>query len=309
MVDHYRSLEEVQLSQSWLTIGTFDGVHLGHQRIIRSLVDQAHQHQLPAAVVTFHPHPTLVLRGGQSSYYLTLPEKRAQLLGEIGVDVVVTHPFTRKTSRLTAKEFVSRLHRRLHFSQLWIGHDFALGKDRKGNAERLRELGNESGFILKKIPALSLDGKLVSSSLIRRLLREGNVSQAAEYLGRPFSLPGEVIPGDSRGKNLGFPTSNLDVPEDLVALSPGVYACYVEMEGKSWQAVTNIGYRPTFGGQEERTHIEAHLLDFNQEIYGKEMELFFVERLRPEKKFSQVSELQSQIRKDILRARQIFQEN
>jgi len=308
-MEHYKGLDKVRLDSSWVTIGTFDGVHLGHQQIVAGLVEHAHQAGQPAVVITFHPHPKIVLGRESRPFYLTLPEKRAQLLGEIGVDVVVTHPFTRKTSRLTAKEFVSRLHRRLHFSQLWIGHDFALGKDRKGNAERLRELGNESGFILKKIPALSLDGKLVSSSLIRRLLREGNVSQAAEYLGRPFSLPGEVIPGDSRGKNLGFPTSNLDVPEDLVALSPGVYACYVEMEGKSWQAVTNIGYRPTFGGQEERTHIEAHLLDFNQEIYGKEMELFFIERLRPEKKFSQVSELQSQIRKDILRARQIFQEN
>lgn len=306
MTAHYSSLTDIQLIESWLTIGTFDGVHLGHQHLVRSLVARAHADNLPAVVVTFHPHPTLVLRGGKSSHYLTLPEKRAELLGELGVDFVITHPFNREVSQLTADEFIARLHKSLAFSHLWIGHDFALGKDREGNPERLGELGQQYGFEVKQISAYQLDGEVVSSSLIRDLLRAGEAENAAHYLGRPFSVRGEVIGGDQRGKSLGFATANLDVPDQMVGLSRGVYACRALVSGTTHLAVTNIGYRPTFDQPGGVPRIEAHLLDFEQDIYGQTMELFFLSRLRGEKKFDEIQELQDQVQRDITLARKIL---
>ncbi len=307
MTAHYSSLTDIQLSESWLTIGTFDGVHLGHQQLVRSLVDQAHAENLPAVVVTFHPHPTLVLRGGKKTHYLTLPEKRAELLGELGVDFVITHPFNREVSQLTAGEFIARLYKSLAFSHLWIGHDFALGKDREGNPERLGVLGQQYGFEVKQISAYQLDGEVVSSSLIRGLLRAGDAEEAAHYLGRPFSVRGEVIGGDQRGKSLGFATANLYVSDQMVGLSRGVYACRARVSGAIHPAVTNIGYRPTFDQSGGVPRIEAHLLDFKQEIYGQTMELFFLSRLRGEKKFKEIQELKDQVQKDIALARKILE--
>jgi riboflavin kinase/FMN adenylyltransferase len=306
MTAHYSSLTDIQLAESWLTIGTFDGVHLGHQQLVRSLVEQAHAESMPAVVVTFHPHPTLVLRGGRNAHYLTLPEKRAELLGELGIDFVITHPFNKEVSQLTAGEFIARLHKSLAFNHLWIGHDFALGKDREGNPERLGELGQQYGFEVKQISAYQLDGEVVSSSLIRALLRDGDAEGAARYLGRPYSVQGEVIGGDQRGKSLGFATANLDVSDQMVGLNRGVYACQALISGTIHPAVTNIGYRPTFDQPGGAPRIEAHLLDFEQDIYGQIMELFFLSRLRGEKKFDEIQELQDQVQRDITLARKIL---
>jgi riboflavin kinase/FMN adenylyltransferase len=245
----------------------------------------------------------LVLKDETRPYYLTLPEKRAQLLGDLGVDLVLTYPFSRETTLMSPEEFISQLHHRLGFSELWVGYDFALGKDRQGTPARLREIGKEYGFALHEIPAFYQEGELVSSSRIRNKIRNGLLKEAAQLLGRPFEISGEVIAGENRGKSLGFATSNLDVDPEMVDIKPGVYACRALVDGESFSAVTNIGYRPTFGEDLTAPRIEAHLLDFSRELYGQEMDLVFIERLRDEMKFDQVNDLVEQIRRDVEQTR------
>jgi len=305
-MQHINRLNALTLERSWLTIGTFDGVHLGHQQIIKALVEGSRAEDLPAVVVTFFPHPQLVLKEESRPFYLTLPETRARLLGQLGVDYVYTWPFDRETSQLSAREFVSRLYDQFHFEKLLIGYDFALGKDREGNAEVLRSIGREIGYSVEQIPPYYFQGSLVSSSRIREQLREGNVRKAAALLGRDFEVTGKVIHGDDRGKSLGFATCNLEVHPQLVNLKPGVYACKAEIQGDIWKAVTNIGFRPTFGEDLESPRIEAHLLDFSGDLYGKQVRLTFVEHLRDEKKFAEVSDLIAQIQRDINQTRQIL---
>ncbi|MGB2962989.1 MAG: bifunctional riboflavin kinase/FAD synthetase [Anaerolineales bacterium] len=307
-MQHFHNVEEIQLEDSWLTIGSFDGVHLGHQQIIHALVAQAHKNKQPAVVVTFHPHPLLVIKEETRPFYLTLPEKRAQYLAELGVDFILTYNFSKETSLLSAEAFIRVLHQQLHFSQLWVGYDFALGKNREGTPDRLKELGGLFGYELMEIPPFYVKEELVSSSRIRRSIREGNMREAAAFLGRPFQISGRVISGENRGKSLGFPTSNLEVPEEMVNIKPGVYACQADVQGKSWKAVTNIGFRPTFGGGIESPRIEAHLLDFSRDIYGEQISLGFIDRLRDEMKFDQVSALTAQIQSDIDQTLQILKE-
>jgi riboflavin kinase/FMN adenylyltransferase len=301
-MQHFHNVEEIHLEQSWLTIGSFDGVHLGHQQIIHDLIKGAHDNGLPAVVVTFHPHPQLIIKEEGRPFYLTLPTKRAQLLGDLGVDIVLTYPFSRETSQMRAEEFIALLHQRLQFSRLWVGYDFALGRNREGDPAFLKNLGQQFGYTLKEILPYSIDGELVSSSRIRKSIREGEVREAAAYLGRSFEVTGTVVVGADRGKSLGFATSNLDVPQEMVDIKPGVYACLTDVDGQTWKAVTNIGFRPTFGEGLLSPRIEAHLLGFSGNLYGEELNLRFVERLRDEMKFDQVSDLQAQIKVDIAQA-------
>ena len=307
-MQHFHNVEEIRLEQSWLTIGSFDGVHLGHQQIIHDLVKGAHDNGQPAVVVTFHPHPQLIIKKEQRPYYLTLPEKRAQLLGDLGVDIVLTYPFSKETSQMRAEEFIALLHRRLQFSRLWVGYDFALGRNREGDPAYLKNLGQKYGYTLKEILPYSIDGELVSSSRIRKSIREGDVREAAAYLGRSFEITGTVIIGANRGKSLGFATSNLDVPQEMVDIKPGVYACLTDVDGQTWKAVTNIGFRPTFEEGILFPRIESHLMGFSGNLYGEELSLRFIERLRDEMKFDQVSALQAQIKVDIDQALHIFEE-
>jgi riboflavin kinase/FMN adenylyltransferase len=305
-MQHIRDLNEVKLDRSWLTIGSFDGVHLGHQQIIQSLVKGAKQAGVPSVVVTFFPHPQFILRGESRPYYLTLPEKRAQLLAELGVDYVFTYPFDQRISRLSARDFVSSLFEDFHFRELLIGYDFALGKDREGDSDLLQEIGGELGYNVRVIPPFLVKDKLVSSSLIRSKIREGDVRLANTLLGREFSISGQVIKGEDRGKSLGFATCNLDVHSQVVNIKSGVYASRGLVSGRLWPAVTNIGFRPTFGEDLSTPRIEAHLLDFSGDLYGQEVELFFVDRLRDEMKFSLVDDLIDQIKQDVSKTRLIL---
>jgi len=305
-MQHYHDFKKISLKESLVTIGSFDGVHIGHQQIIRSLVDQAHQAGKPAVVVTFHPHPQLVLKDETRPYYLTLPEKRAHLLGDLGVDFVLTYPFTKDTSRMSPVDFISQLYEHLKFSELWVGYDFALGKDRLGTPSHLREIGQEFDYSVHEIPAYYHKEELVSSSLIRNEIRTGEIQEAAELLGRPFEISGEVIKGEKRGKSLGFATANLQVHPAIVDIKSGVYACRAIVSGKTYSAVTNIGYRPTFGEDLITPRIEAHLLDFSGDIYGDRLDLIFIDRMREEMKFVNVSDLIVQIRSDVEQAREIL---
>jgi riboflavin kinase/FMN adenylyltransferase len=305
-MQHISDLNQLNLKDCWLTIGSYDGVHLGHQQIIEPLVQGAHQSGLPAVVVTFHPHPMLVIQEQNRPFYLTLPEKRARILGELGVDYVLTYPFTNDTSLMSAKDFVSALHDRSRFSCLWIGHDFALGRDREGDSDRLRELGDKFGYSLHQSSPYFFKEELISSSLIRNKIRDGLIEEANQLLGRTFEISGIVIAGENRGKSLGFATSNLDVPLEVVDIKPGVYACWAEVQGERWKAVTNIGFRPTFDDGLTSPRIETHLLGFSGDLYGEELHLQFVDRLRDEMKFDQVSDLQVQVKMDITEAERIL---
>ena len=307
-MQYYTDLKDLHLENSWLTIGSYDGVHLGHQQIIHPLVEGAHQKRIPAVVVTFHPHPQLVINDEDRPFYLTLPDQRARIISDLGVDFIVTYPFTKETSRLRAEEFMLSIYNQLHFSNLWIGHDFTLGRDREGNADLLKKIGKNLGYQVHEVPPFLYGKDVVSSSLIRRKLRNGEIQAANELMGRDLEIYGKVIKGDSRGKSLGFATSNLDVPNEVVDVKPGVYACWAEVQGEYWKAVTNIGFRPTFGGGLLSPRMEAHLLDFSQDLYGEIMGLRFVKRIRDEMKFDQVSDLQAQISEDINKAQHILGE-
>ena len=305
-MQHIHDLNEVKLDHSWLTIGSSDGVHQGHQQIIHSLVGGAKQAGVPSVVVTFFPHPQFILRGESRPYYLTLPEKRAQLLAELGVDFVFTYPFDQRISRLSARDFILSLFEDFHFKELLIGYDFALGKDREGDSDLLQKIGGELGYDVRVIPPFKIADKLVSSSLLRSMIREGDVRLANTLLGREFSISGQVIKGDDRGKSLGFATCNLDVHSELVNIKSGVYASRGLVSGKLWPAVTNIGFRPTFGEDLSTPRIEAHLLDFSGDLYGQDVELFFVDRLRDEMKFPLVDDLIDQIKQDVSITRHIL---
>ncbi len=305
-MQHYHNLTDIQLEKSFVSIGSFDGVHLGHQQIIQDLVDKAGRAKIPAAVITFHPHPQLIIHDEKRPYYLTMPEQRAALLGQMGIDFILTYPFDKAISSMPAEEFVTTLQERFQFSELWVGYDFALGKNREGNSTRLKELGERLSFEVHEIPAFKHQGEIVSSSGIRRKIRIGDVKSAAALLGRPFEIRGEVIKGDNRGKSLGFATSNLSVSQEMVDIKPGVYACQAEIQGEILKAVTNIGFRPTFGQGVDSALIEAHLLDFSRDLYGQQLSLRFIDRLRDEKKFEQVNDLIQQIKVDIDLARGIL---
>lgn len=295
---HYRSLEEVNLQNSWLTVGVFDGVHRGHQQIIRKLTAGAHANGAPAVVLTFDPHPASVL-GGREIKCLTLPEERADLLAQLGVDVVITERFTRELSTVTAHEFMSRLKRHLGLTQLLIGYDFALGKGREGNATRLTEIGSELGYRVEVVPALSDESGVISSTAIRKLIEVGNVAEANQLLGHPYSLHGPVIHGDARGRTIDVPTANIAYSDQKMIPARGIYACWAYLRNEKYRAATNIGINPTFTPEKETPNVEAHLLNFREEIYAEDLRLEFVARLRDELRFDSVEALLEQIWKDI----------
>jgi riboflavin kinase/FMN adenylyltransferase len=303
---HYRSLEEVSLLSSWLTIGVFDGVHRGHQEILKNLTAGAHQNGAPAVVLTFWPHPAVVLGKRYDLKTLTTPEERADLLGAQGVDAVITHPFTPDFAKLSAKEFMRLVTRRLGLHSLWIGHDFALGHNRSGNLERLTELGKEFGYSVQAIGPVRNGEDVLSSSLIRKRIREGNVSRAAENLGRYYALSGPVIHGDGRGRKINIPTANIDYPKDKVIPANGVYACWAWIGEEKYPAAINIGINPTFTPDKQTPNVEAHILDFERDLYDQELKLEFVKYLRQELKFDSVEALLEKIHEDIVETRGIL---
>ena len=305
-MQHFWSLNDVQLENTWLTIGSFDGVHCGHQRVARELVTGAHQNDAPAVVLTFYPHPATVLRGYDYPFYLTSPEERATLLGELGVDIVITLPFDEKVVETSARDFMVKLHEHLNIYHVRVGYDFALGKDRLGTPEFLRELGEELGYSLKRTEPLILDDDVVSSSRIRFMLGAGQVDQAARLLGRNYCLEGKIIVGDRRGASLGFPTANMSIWSEQAIPAAGVYVCKAEVRGQTWQAVTNIGVRPTFEFQPVPPRVEAHLLDFDDDIYGEKLSIEFLKRLRGEQRFPDIDALVTQIQTDVQQARQML---
>ena len=302
-------LEELQSfapeKKTALTIGVFDGVHLGHQHLLRKLIEQATQEELMPGVVTFDRHPEEVLSPDKKLIYLTDLEQRKELIRASGIPLIVTLSFTPELSQLTAREFIQLLREYLKLRLLVMGPDFALGRNREGNLETLRALGRELGFKVLPVPPFEIEGEVVRSTLIRQALVHGELKKVAKLLGRNFTLRGKVVPGADRGKELGFPTANI-WPNSLKVLPPdGVYATRVRVGEKMFPSVTNIGVRPTFGGGER--WIEVHIPDFQGDLYGKKLSLEFVERLRGELRFATPEDLKSQIAKDVSKAQTIIE--
>jgi riboflavin kinase/FMN adenylyltransferase len=305
-MQHLRSLSPLHLTGAWVTIGSFDGVHRGHQALIRELVDGARAAGRPSVVVTFFPHPAKVLRGLDGPFYLTHPDRRAELLTELGVNVIVTLDFTRELAALSAEAFMEGLAAHLGVERLLVGQDFALGRGREGTVTRLTEIGRRLGYSLGVFQPVLDDQDVVSSSQIRALLQTGEVARAARLLGRCYRVQGKVVPGDGRGRTIGIPTANLSIWDEQVLPAGGVYATRTLVEGILYPSVTNIGFRPTFENGPASARVETHVLELNRDLYGLELDLEFVERLRPEKRFPSVDDLIHQIHSDIQRAREVL---
>lgn len=306
MPRHVSSLTDAGLQGAWVAVGSFDGVHRGHQALIGRLVEQAHAAGDPAAVVTFFPHPAVLLRGLESPFYLTDPQERAELLGALGVDAVITLPFDRELAALTAREFMLRLRQHLGLRRLWVGPDFALGRARQGTVPVLREIGDDLGYAVDVIETIVTDGGPISSSLIRERLAQGDMAQVNRMLGRRYTLRGPVEHGDARGHGMGIPTANLVPWEQRLLPAAGVYATWAYIGNARIPAVTNIGTRPTFENSPVRPRIEAHLLDFSGDLYDQPMRLEFLDFIRPERRFPSPQELLAQIGRDVQTAREVF---
>jgi riboflavin kinase/FMN adenylyltransferase len=302
---HASSLDELDLQNCWLTIGVFDGVHRGHQQIIKKLTAGAHQAKAPAVVLTFWPHPASVL-GDIEVKCLTSPDERAELLFDLGVDVVITQTFDRSVANTSARDFAELLTRHLGLKQLFMGYDFALGKGREGNSARLTEIGRELGYSVEVISAVSDESGVISSTEIRKLVDVGDVEEAARLLGHSYSLHGPVIHGDGRGRAIGIPTANIDYSKDKVIPSNGIYACRAYLDGVKYLSMTNIGTNPTFTPDKQTSNVEAYLLDFDRDIYEQDLKVEFVKRLRDEVKFSSVDALLSQIELDVQQGRKLL---
>jgi riboflavin kinase/FMN adenylyltransferase len=305
-MQHYQSLGDVQLKRAWLSIGSFDGVHRGHQTIIAGLVSGASQNDAPSVVITFFPHPAVVLRNIKDPYYLTTPEERAAILGDLGVDVVITYPFDLKVAAMSAREFIQDLVSHLGLEHLSVGYNFALGHNREGDIPTLKRLGEEYGYTLSVVPPVKNGGEVISSSQIRGQLSEGNIEAASKLLGRPYRITGKVIRGDARGHSLGIPTANMEVWAERALPKEGVYVCLAHVDGATLKAVANVGVRPTFEHMPVPTRLEAHLLDFDGDLYGRQLSLDFVTRIRDEQKFPSVQALIAQINQDIDNTRKLL---
>jgi riboflavin kinase / FMN adenylyltransferase len=280
-----------------ITVGTFDGVHRGHQGVISLMRKRADEQGLRVVVVTFDPHPQIVLSkpGREPLALLTTIEERCERLARVGVDDVVVIPFTREFAQTTADVFIRRLVSMIDVQHFFIGHDHAFGKDRGGNEELLRHLGAELGFAVEQIPPLQTGGIVVSSTLVRATLKDGNVELAAEMLGSPYTVRGKVVQGDGRGRTLGIPTANV-TPTDPHKLLPGrgVYVVSATIDGAEVVGMANIGVRPTFTEDTAPT-LEVHFLQFDNDIYQATLDVQFHKRLRGEQKFGSRDEFLAQL--------------
>ncbi|MFW6324604.1 MAG: bifunctional riboflavin kinase/FAD synthetase [Desulfovibrionales bacterium] len=302
-----RSLQEFTPPQAGtcVTIGNFDGVHRGHQKLIQRVREKSRSKGLVSTIVTFDPHPLRVLLNRKTPPFITLTEQKLELIAGMGIDLTLCLPFTRDLAALQPEDFVrTYLLDGLNMKELVVGYDYAFGKNRKGNFQVLKELGERYGYRTEQVDPVLVDGAIVSSTRIRDMVEAGMVWEVYPLLGRYYRVSGQVIHGRDRGgKLLGFPTANLQLVDELFP-KPGVYAVWTEVEGKIHPAVANIGYNPTFGN--EVISVEVHILEFQSMIYEQTINIHFVQRLRDEKKFSGLDELIAQIRKDIQLARTIL---
>jgi riboflavin kinase/FMN adenylyltransferase len=299
----FQGVTEARELAGWaLALGNFDGVHLGHQALFAEARSHGH-----AAALTFQPHPGKVLQPDLAPKLITLLPRKLELCEAWGLGAVVVQPFTRDYARTPPADFEAALLDTLGARHLVVGWDFTYGAARAGTVDTLREAASRRGAQVHVVAPVTVDGVVASSSKVREYILEGRVSAARRLLGRPFDLDGTVVRGQGRGRGLGFPTANVDTPNELRP-APGVYAIRVRLREESeglWRpGVANIGVKPTFGGSE--VTIEAHLLDFSGDLYGKELRVQFLDRLRPERRFGSAAELAGQIKRDVEDARSVI---
>lgn len=289
---------------SAITIGNFDGVHLGHQKILRRVLDRARAEDRMCAVLTFHPHPSRILRPEAAPPLLQTLEQRLAAVGDLGVDAVLVARFDPALAKLSPEDFVRQfLVDAMRAKVVLIGGNFRFGHRQAGDANLLAQLGRRWEFDVEIVPPVTADGVIVSSTAIRNALREGRLDDARLMLGRPFALAGKIQPGTGQGRKLVVPTLNLATEQELLPKN-GVYATEALVGGKTYRAATNVGVRPTFDGA--RTTIESHLFDFNEILANGDLEVRFWSRLRDERKFSGPAELREQVLRDIDQAKEYF---
>ncbi|MFH1985531.1 MAG: bifunctional riboflavin kinase/FAD synthetase [Pseudomonadota bacterium] len=291
-----------------VTIGNFDGVHIGHQALFHEVVETADRLDGKSVAITFEPHPMRVLDPDGHPALITLFEQKSELIRTAGIDVLLAIPFTRQFSSIPAREFVTELLvKRIGMKAIIIGNDYAFGKNREGNIDRLKEWGAELNYevrVVGWIQGPQNGGHRISSTKIRQLIMDGDMDRAQKLLGRHYQVRGDVAHGRDRGgRLLGFPTANITLQDELCPKT-GVYAVTVELDGVTYQGVANIGFSPTF--DDHLFTVEVHLFDFNRDIYGKKLRVNFIERLRDEIRFSGLEQLSEQIKLDVIRAREIL---
>lgn len=293
-----------RLKKPIVTIGMFDGFHRGHQYILRKVIARAKKSKGTSLVVTFHPHPLKVLNPAASALMLTSIDHRLELIGKLGIDVCLVITFTKKFSRLSADEFVKAiLVSKIEAHTVMVGSAFTFGKGGEGNVTLLGRLGREYGFEVNQVRPIKVEGAVVSSTQIRDLIEEGRLKRASALLNRPVSIFGTVIKGASRGRLLGYPTANIDPHHEIVP-PPGVYVVRVALTSGKFDGILNMGTRPTFGSGEPT--IEVHIFNFQKSIYGQNIEITFIKKIRDEKKFRNKEKLLQQIRKDEKQAKKLL---
>jgi riboflavin kinase/FMN adenylyltransferase len=283
---------------SVVTVGTFDGLHIGHQEIIGQMKTFARENKGETILITFDPHPRLVLDPNHDVKFILTHKRKFELLEGLGIDHVIVIPFTKEFSQTPSEDFIREyLAEKLGTDMLIVGYDHHFGRNREGDYEQLRSLGEELKFAVAEIPAKYVDGIPVSSTKIRNALTEGNVKLANRMLGYEYSLTGTVVEGNRIGRSMGFPTANIEIEDKYKLIAAGgVYACRVEYDGKIYNGMGNIGTRPTIGKHDFTT--EVHIFDFDGDIYGYEISIYFVDRVRDERKFGGLDELKGQLEKD-----------
>ena len=301
------SLENIKepFAYAVITVGNFDGVHIGHQGLLKEVKKRADKMSGTSVVLTFEPHPLKVLKDKKIPL-ITPFERKIELIEKLGIDVVICLPFTREFSKVSAREFVEEiLLKKIGMKEIVVGYDYTFGHKREGNIDLLKKLGDELGFKVCILGPILVDNMIVSSTRIRNLIMEGELEKVKILLNRYYQVSGEVIAGHDRGgRLLGFPTANLKLVNEVFPKN-GVYVVEVIYNNKVYGGVTNIGFKPTFGN--DALSVETHILDFDQNIYGKKIKLNFIKRLRNEKKFSSIEALAAQIKRDIEEARKILQ--
>lgn len=304
IIDGIENLKEA-LPYPVLTIGNFDGVHLGHQSIFRMVIEAASEHNGTSIVFTFVPHPLSVIAPERAPQLLTTYKEKIQLINSFGIDVIICANFTKEFANVTAEEFVSDvLHKTLNVREVYVGSNYSFGKGRKGSPEFLRELGSKYGFTVHIVDEVMVNNVIPSSSRIRNLIARGKVNEASILLGRPYAVEGIVIEGAKRGKSiLHVPTANLLTANEVLP-KDGVYAAVVEIDGRKYGGATNIGYNPTF--EDKKFSFETHVLGFAGELLGKTIKVHFLERIRDEMKFRTAEDLAAQIKKDIVDIKEIL---
>lgn len=280
-----------------IALGNFDGIHIGHQSLIKKTVDLAKEIKGTPALFTFYPHPLKIIKHRYEPFIIQTFKEKVKITQGLGIEAIICARFTKEFANMHPKDFVEEiLINNFHVRYVCVGHDYTFGEKGKGGIKSLKEYSDKFGFDLAVIPPVKINGIIVSSTKIREFLRQGDIENANRFLGRAYKISGIVKKGDSRGASLGFPTANI-YPKNEIILRNGVYAAYVYIKSKRYRSAVNVGFNPTFSGKEK--HIEAFLIDFDGDIYGEKIEIEFVDFVRSEKRFRRIQDLVKQIQRDV----------